>query len=459
MALHDAFSRYLGLPLLRTQQALRPARRAVAQAAAEGLRQRRAMQHWDSPARELWLLQRLRDVVRQAQEESPYFRDLFSRIGFDANVDFSFADFARIPVLERQEVLQHRDDMVLGSADRAQLCIMASGGSTGEPVRVWVGPQEDGWGSSGREFYMRRVGVPPGVRMAYLWGHNLDPVAQKTTTERVMSFLNNEQWFDCFRLSPAILDAYHAELERTRPACIVAYASALGIMAEHLESRGLRPNYPRTCIVTGGEKLYPGHREAAERVFRRPVYERYGSRDAGLMAFQTDAQSLDYEVDWPNVLVEPDTEEAESAILITKLHADGMPMIRYRTGDVGLFPAGSRPGHPAYALHAVVGRSVDQLWLPTGECVHGHEFPHLLKDYPVREFVVEQNEDYSLEIKIVPNGAFLPVHRSAILDIVGKNLPGLPIELMTVDALPKTKAGKWRPVISRVSTSVRMRVN
>ena len=31
-----------------------------------------------------------------------------------------------------------------------------------------------------------------------------------------------------------------------------------------------------------------------------------------------------------------------------------------------------------------------------------------------------------------------------------KNLPGLPVELVLVESVPKTRANKWRPVVTRV---------
>src|SRR5262249_7408631 len=153
-------------------------------------------------------------------------------------------------------------------------------------------------------------------------GHHLDPVGKNSIKEKLSSLINNHRWFDCFRLSHEVLARYHEEMERYQPECIVAYASALATFAQFLRERGLRPSYPRKCIVTGAEKLFDAQREVAEEVFRKPIYERYGSRDAGMMGFQLEIpQSRDFIVDWPNLLVEPEALEPESPILVTKLHA------------------------------------------------------------------------------------------------------------------------------------------
>ena len=44
----------------------------------------------------------------------------------------------------------------------------------------------------------------------------------------------------------------------------------------------------------------------------------------------------------------------------------------------------------------------DRVWLPTGQWINGIQLPHLLKDYPVREFMFLQRADYSVQLKIVP---------------------------------------------------------
>ena len=149
-------------------------------------------------------------------------------------------------------------------------------------------------------------------------------------------------------MSPEILERYHAELEHVRPAGLVAYASALGHLAEHLLERGHTPHYPTRTLVTGAEKLLPAHREKIETAFGRPVHERYGSRDVGLIGFQlTPREHLSYTIDWANIFVEPENAEPNAPILITKLHADGMPMIRYRIGDAVCFRVDTHLDIPA----------------------------------------------------------------------------------------------------------------
>ena len=453
---HELLSRRLLLPLWHAQRLARPSRRPVAAAIRNGLHFRRAAAGWSDDEKREWILQRLRFAVRRAYHDTPHYRDLFDRTGFDPLADFSFEDFARLPVLERDQVREAGRRMISQSVPRAQLKQDATGGSTGMPTEVWIGPEEMGWKESGGEYFMQRIGAPTGTRTAMLWGHHLDPTGRDTWRERYHAFEANCRWFDCLRLGPEMLERYHREFARWQPACIVAYASAAGHLAEYVLERGDEAGYPTRCFITGAEKLLADHREKIARAFGRPVHERYGGRDVGYVAFQMRPQeTLDYEIDWANVLVEPETGAAESSILITKLHADGMPMIRYRVGDIGRFPESSRPGHPTLVLHEVIGRDTDRIWLPDGRWITGLQIPHLMKDYPVGEYMFTQRRDYSVEIEVVPKADFSGHSRRQILATVKANLPGLPIAIRLVDEIPHTRANKWRPVVSEVEATLK----
>lgn len=452
--IHDSLSQHVLIPFSRLHRSSRAATRPTQRAFDEGIRFRRETAAWDDERRSSWVLDRLRQTVRQAYEETVFYRELFDQHGFEPYADFDFSDFARLPILTREDVHEAGKKLLASSVSPDQLRKDATGGSTGVPTEIWLGPNERGWRDSGMERFFEILGVPEGSRTALFWGHHLDPKAGESLRERYQAFVGNVRWFDSFRLSPAILEEYHRELERFRPAYIVAYASALGRLAEHILAHNHKPNYPTRCLVTGGEKLWSRHRRLIEEAFGLPVHERYGSRDAGCIGVQLDPRNtLDYTIDWANTLVEPELPQTEAPILITKLQADAMPMIRYRIGDIGRFPAGSRPGHPTFVLPDVMGRVVDRISLPNGGWITGIEVPHLLKDHPVREFLLLQRPDYSVELQIVPQDSFDENRLRAIRDTLAANLPGLDVKVELKDSIARTKSNKWRPVISEVDES------
>ena len=450
--IHDLLSRHVLLGLSRWQRSIRPSTRPVLKAFSEGLKFRRQASEWHEEQKRSWILTQLRSTLRDAQKDTRFYKELFFKIGFDAQADFSFEDFARLPVLEREQIQEQALDLMSVSCDKKKARRDATGGSTGVPTEIWLGPTERGWSESGMEYFFERLNVPAGTRTALFWGHNLDPQAPTSLRDRYVGFVDNTRWFDCLRLSGDVLDDVHEQLQRWKPQLVIAYASALGHLAERVLEKNHKPNYPTRCFITGGEKLWPRHRDLIERAFARPIHERYGGRDVSCVGIQLENErTTPFTVDWANVLTEPETSDPDSPLLVTKLHADAMPMIRYRVGDIARFPPTSRPGAPTFVLEEVLGRDVDRIWLPNGRWISGLQIPHLLKDFPIREFLFLQRADYSIELQIVPQDGFDESCLKIIRGTVTANLPDLDVKIILRERIIRTQANKWRPVISEVS--------
>ena len=93
----------------------------------------------------------------------------FDDAGLDPFGDFTFDDWALLPILTREAVQTNRDAMRSSWVSTSATHDDATGGSTGKPVRVTLGPEEIGWRRSGAEHSMRRLGIPQGSRRALLW--------------------------------------------------------------------------------------------------------------------------------------------------------------------------------------------------------------------------------------------------------------------------------------------------
>ncbi len=449
--IHGLLSQRALLPITRRRNLAKPGARPVMLAYYEGLRFRREANSWSADRKREWILERLRFSLRRAYLETAFYRERFDQMGFDPRADFTFEDFAKLPTLEKDDLRLAGAALLSSAVSSDQLLKDSTGGSTGTPVEIWLGPEEQGWRESAGERFQEQLGVPAGTRLALLWGHHLDPVKRDGLRNQLSAFVNHQRWFDCFRLSPEKLNQYHQEFERWRPVAVMAYATALDALAEHLEARAIKPHYPDLCFVTGAEKLFPHHRARIEALFRRPVHERYGSRDVGFIGYQLEPQrTLEFTLDWANLLVEPDTSETTSSILITKLHADGLPMIRYRIGDLGSFARGSQPGHPSFALQEVLGRELERIWLRDGRWIAGAQIPHMMKDFAVQEFQFVQQADYSVNLHIVPRNGFGDESRRRILATLRSNIEELPVNIVLVERIERTRANKLRPVISHV---------
>lgn len=414
---------------------------------------RRAAWEWPDERRAEWVLQALRHTVARAAAGSSFYRLRVEAAGIDPTT-MDFDAFAALPVLSREAVAEYGDAIL--TVDPADPAVRrdSTGGSSGQPTTVWKGPEERAWEEGGSNFFLRRHQIRRGARRALLWGHHLDARTTEGWRARLGALALNSTWLDIFRLSPELLLDHHRRLNRIRPEYVVAYAGALAELAAVVEHSGIAPAYPRVAFVTGAEKVHQHERARIERVFGVPVLERYGSRDVGLMAFQANRDAAQgFEVDWANMLLEPETTDPESPILVTKLHADAFPMIRYRVGDLARFDGGARPGFPAFRLQEVLGREVEMVRIGPDRWLSGVNFPHFFKDFPVADFQVYQGTDAAVEVRLVPTdqAAWTEATHERFRAGLDTVLAGTAHSVRFVEEIARTAANKRRPVISELA--------
>src|SRR5881409_720472 len=138
--MRELLARGVLLPLYRAQRSLRPSRRAAMRHARDGRDFRSAASGWSDTRKRDWILAQLRAVVRRAYRDTSFYRASLDGAGFDPARDFSFADFARLPVLERDAIQAAGRGLLSRRIAGETLRRDATGGSTGTPTEIWMGP-------------------------------------------------------------------------------------------------------------------------------------------------------------------------------------------------------------------------------------------------------------------------------------------------------------------------------
>src|SRR5215831_21354970 len=144
----------------RCKAALSRHRGDIQAATREGTKFREQAAGWSKVRKLEWMLERLRLVVRRAYLDAPYYQAAYDDAGFDPFVDFSFEDFSRLPILEKNDILAEPRRLISGAIPLERLREDSTGGSTGVPVRIWLGPEERGWRQSASDSLFTRLGLP-----------------------------------------------------------------------------------------------------------------------------------------------------------------------------------------------------------------------------------------------------------------------------------------------------------
>ena len=395
-----------------------------------------------------YTLTALQKLVDYCRREVPYYTELLKE--FPSSFPMNFEEYRQMPPLDRKTVRNSRDSLLSHQFSKKDLIKYSSGGSSGEPISVYITSADRGIGDAADQTLLRKIGGKPGNRIGTLYGGDLDVSAMPSLERRLKNWFWNYSEHGCFRLDEQYLLKVHSDLQRFEPDVLLGYSSAIYLLAITLKASGLRPGYPRFSVLTAAEKLEDKQRALVEEVFRVPVVERYGSRDAGLMAYQRPGDRR-FWIDRSTYLLEPEDypdDRGQASLLITRLQVKGMPLLRYRIGDRATFPPNWSTHHPAGWLEEINGRILDFIYLPEGRKIHGSEFPHLFKDFDVTFYQVRQGQDGNVVISIVPGKGFDHLQQQHCERIIRENLSGILVSFHYSSEIERTPQNKLKPVIS-----------
>jgi phenylacetate-CoA ligase len=157
-------------------------------------------------------------------------------------------------------------------------------------------------------------------------------------------------------------------------------------------------------LMTAGENLSPNTREVLQSTFRTEVRDLYSMQEVRNIAWECERGALHVNDD--RVIVEAAPEAADShEILITTLTNLTMPLIRYRTADLGHYTAADDDpctcGRALGRLTEFHGRDRGFIVLPNGRLIGPKPMKLLLTGLPVATWQLIQHHPSELEIRLV----------------------------------------------------------
>jgi phenylacetate-CoA ligase len=405
-------------------------------------------------------LAKLARLLRIALEHSPWHAARIRRAGLDtalAEGTLTLGDLGRLPTMTREDARENaaaiRWPDVPGGAFQYN-----TGGSSGQPLIFHFGRGRQAADAACRIRARRWWGVDVGDPEAYLWGA---PV-ELNRTDRVKTLrdrLLNQLLLNAFEMSPARMTEYIDALHAFRPRSVFGYASSVALLAAHARDTRRRLDLPGLKLVcTTGEPLYPHQRRLIEETFRARVANEYGARDAGFLAHESPAgqmlamseTSILEVLDAAGRPVPPGTP---GEAVITGLHSDAQPFVRYRTGDVVTLSGDAcAQGRGLHVIEDVAGRTTDFVVRADGTVMHALAVIYVLRAVEgVAEFKLVQHAPEDVEVFVVLDARWTDASRRRVVEGLRARLgEGLRVALREVDRIPAEASGKFRYVVSRV---------
>ncbi|CAH1747214.1 Capsule biosynthesis protein CapK [Thauera humireducens] len=417
-----------------------------------------ASQWWPRERIQDLQLQRLKALLNDVAVHVPYYRTLFARVGFDPASVRSVADLQALPFLTKAEIRAHSD--ALRADNAVGLARFNTGGSSGEPLIFFIGTERVTHDVAAKWRATRWWDVDIGDREIVVWGSPIE-LGTQDRMRLVRDALMRTELLRAFEMSDDKVDGFIARIRERRPKMLFGYPSAISHIALRAEQRGVRlDDLGIKVVFCTSERLYDHQRETISRLFRCPVANGYGGRDAGFIAHECPSGNMHITAE--DIVVEIIDEAGRvlpagqsGEIVVTHLATRDYPFIRYRTGDIGTLGDEACPcGRGLPILRDIQGRSTDFVVAEDGTVLHGLSLIYILRDIPaVRAFKIVQETRSHTRALIVPEaGANTAGLDTTVIEGFRRRLgAGVEVSVEFLESIPAEKSGKFRYVVSHVA--------
>ena len=419
-------------------------------------------QWWSRAKLEEYQMQQLSKLLHHAYENVPYYRKVFDERGLRPKDVQDFSDLQKLPSLTKEIIRDNFNDLKATNYPQEKLEYVTTGGSTGVPLGLYY---ERGVSRAQEWAFMKTQWDRVGYRFRDKCVVLRDYVVKSANKGKFWESALFGRWLilSSYHMTDETLPKYIDKIRKFKPKFIQAYPSAITILARFMRENDVKPFPTVKAILCSSENLYSWQRDLLEEVFQCRVYSWYGHTERAVLAGECE-KSIYYHVFPEYGFVEligkdgkPVTNQDEiGEIVATGLNNLFMPLIRYRTADLGIYAGyGCECGRNYPLLNRVEGRlqefivANDGSLISLGAIIGGIHEAEWTK---VKQTQFLQEIPGELVIKVVKDPSYSNAEVEAyVLRLFKARLEGrCKLSVKFVDHIPRTRRGKYRFLIQEL---------
>lgn len=388
-------------------------------------------------------------IVQHAYDNTPYYHEKYAQfIGRDTlNLDIE-----KLPILHKDEVVQHRDAMLRNGVDIKTLSLGNTGGSTGKPVSFYYDQHKHELMRAGMCRSYMWSGWKPGQKILNFWGARQDIQFKTGLGRKYQDYIAAEKTIAAYEYTEAQLNEWAQYVRSYQPVLLQGYASILSEFARFIIANKMQMPHSIIGVYSTAEVLYDWQRKLIEQAFNCKVFNQYGCREIPNIACECKHGNQHIFTDM--VYLESQTIQNEDRLIITSLTNRLMPMIRYDIGDSGKLKEGDCACGSSFPMMEMgICRSNDLVKTGGGKIVHPSYFNKLLYGQTnIKQYQYIQTEAGKITLNIVCPERLGVETVNLLQSNVRRDIDeAFLLAINYVDEIKRTVSGKHRFVISQIA--------
>lgn len=398
-----------------------------------------------------WQQQRLRVLLTAAATQVPYYIEVWSESEKRAA---NAGQLAELPLLSKEAIRKDHKAFLRRDLRPGHCQVAYTSGSTGTPITSIRTIQEVRDSMALRE--ARSAGwanVSFRLPRATFSGRMVEPQLLSRGPFYRYNLAERQVYLSAFHLRPESAAAYVEAFWKHRIQWLTGYAFSHYTLAKMVLEQKLRAPRMR-AIITQSEKVTPEMRRVLEAAYRCRVFEEYSTVENVSFASECEQGKLHVSPDAGVVeILKSDGTPCQPGevgeVVATSLTRRYQIFIRYRLGDLAEWDSdGCACGRSMPVIKEVVGRVEDAVLGPDGRCLV--RFHGIFINQPnIREGQIVQEALDRILVRVAPTQDFGKSDQQDIESRVKQRLgPQVRVTVETVDQIPRTRAGKFKAVVS-----------
>jgi phenylacetate-CoA ligase len=416
----------------------------------------RSSQYWPTEKIDQYQFEKLKETLAYAYLKVPYYKDSLKALLSNPD-EFSIENFERLPILSKDEVFDNFERLKSIDCTSFNSYTGVTGGTTGKPLTILFEIKTPFIEWAFIHSLWSRINYSPSCKRLAV--ANIPLKDDQEVNYKIDPF-HNELQLSILNLDKKMELLFKA-INRFKPKFIYGYPSAISLLAARLEMDGLSLDGIQG-ILCGSENYSDNQVALIERVFNCTFYTWYGQTEKVVLAGWCEhAQEYHIMPEYSyaelidennNVIREPGVV---GEIIGTSFINNAMPLIRYRTGDMGQYAAFDTCvcGRNQKRLKKIIGRRNNDYLVG----MNNERIPLSLIDTQQKAFT----NVYQMQFKQTEKGhttLFLQNNRkissndvqsiknSLNVQLIGKIM----FDVILVEELEKTKLGKTKICVQSI---------
>lgn len=402
--------------------------------------------------------EKLKALIIHSYSHIPYYTKVFKTINLHPFDIKNIEDFSKIPELTKQDLIAHQPEMIWPKLRTEDMCYSATGGTTGEPIKVYKSIDDSEYGFALR--YRSNAWCGWDISQKSVWfvsdlSRIKGTLEQSPWRKNLGTFIRRKLILDTRDCKAYAMKDWVEKIKKYKPKHAYGYCTLITEFARYVVENNIKISGIKS-VYTTAEPL--NERELISQAFNAPVYDQYGSSEVPCIAHECKNLNMHLNIDEIYTeLIDIPNSNGLKRIVCTPLYLYSLPLLRYDLGDV-VMPSDKvcSCGLPYPVIELKIGRISDNLLSPGGALVATSSIGLCIAEVTdnVKQFqIIQENiNDYVFRLVLNDYNDYSVEEKLTSMLYLLVNSKNVNIKFEYPQEITPNKNGKFTPVISKVAS-------